>query len=227
MAIALKTLPCKKDVRWTAGTTRQKGGTWEWSHKFQYYINSPTFSSPQPTTHIPIIEIPWGGGWALPYCIWPIRGCATQKGMVFASLSLEQGLQICISVWNSVYFFWTLQHGRSYSFAAKIALQMNFAVTVRGPTACLLEPPIQRSTVSNIFIYFHHFVWNRVVKLCLFGLEQGQVPREILVCSYCYVKSPHHRCWTCTWIHSRRYVTSLMWEDWTSKTAECLQRRLA
>ena len=27
-------------------------------------------------------------------------------------------------------------------------------------------------------IYFHDFVWNREVKLCLFSLEQGQVPRH-------------------------------------------------
>ena len=25
-------------------------------------------------------------------------------------------------------------------------------------------------------IYYHHFVWNRAAKLCLFSLEQGQVP---------------------------------------------------
>ena len=43
--------------------------------------------------------------------------------------------------------------------------------------------PIRRSTTSHIFqsgteINFHDFVWNRVAKLCLFSLEQGQVPRH-------------------------------------------------
>ena len=37
--------------------------------------------------------------------IWVIWGCATQQGTVFASLSLEQGLQISVSVWNRVYSF--------------------------------------------------------------------------------------------------------------------------
>ena len=27
-------------------------------------------------------------------------------------------------------------------------------------------------------IYFHDFVWNRVAKLCLFSLKQGQIPRH-------------------------------------------------
>ena len=33
-----------------------------------------------------------------------VRRCAAQQGMVFASLSLKQGLQIGVSVWNRVYF---------------------------------------------------------------------------------------------------------------------------
>ena len=33
-------------------------------------------------------------------------------------------------------------------------------------------------SVWNRRIYFHHFVWNRVAKLCLFSLEQDQVPRH-------------------------------------------------
>ena len=36
--------------------------------------------------------------------IWTIQGCAAQQGMVFASPSLEQGLQISVSVWNRVCF---------------------------------------------------------------------------------------------------------------------------
>ena len=42
-----------------------------------------------------------GGGYSH---MWTIRECAAQQGMVFASLSLEQGLQISVSVWNRVYF---------------------------------------------------------------------------------------------------------------------------
>ena len=36
--------------------------------------------------------------------IWAIRVCAAQQGMVFASLTLEQGIKIALSLWNRVYF---------------------------------------------------------------------------------------------------------------------------
>ena len=44
------------------------------------------------------------GGGALPY-MGAIRGCAAQQGMVFASLSLEQGIQITVSVWDRGIFY--------------------------------------------------------------------------------------------------------------------------
>ena len=67
--------------------------------------------------------------------MWAIRGCAAQQGMVFASLSLGQGLQISVSVWNRVSFCHaTLEHGRGDYFAARIALQTNVvAVPARVP----------------------------------------------------------------------------------------------
>jgi len=34
-----------------------------------------------------------------------IRGCAAQQGIVFVSLTLEQGIQITVSVWNRGIFY--------------------------------------------------------------------------------------------------------------------------
>ena len=45
-----------------------------------------------------------GGGGRYSH-IWPIWGYAAQQGMVFAPMSMEQGLQISVSVWNQVYFW--------------------------------------------------------------------------------------------------------------------------
>ena len=42
-----------------------------------------------------------GGGYSH---IWAIRVCAAQQGMFFASLTLEQGIKIALSLWNRVYF---------------------------------------------------------------------------------------------------------------------------
>ena len=109
--------------------------------------------------------------------IWAIRGCAPQQGMVFAYLSLEQGLQISVSVWNRVYFcLRTLEHGRGSFF-----LCQNRAANEH----CCCSPsfPIWRSTASHIFqsgtgYLFSQFCLEQGSKLCLFSLEQGQVPRH-------------------------------------------------
>ena len=45
--------------------------------------------------------LPGGGGYSH---IWAIRVCAAQQGMFFASLTLEQGIKIALSLWNRVYF---------------------------------------------------------------------------------------------------------------------------
>ena len=42
-----------------------------------------------------------GGGYSH---IWAIRVFAAQQGMFFASLTLEQGIKIALSLWNRVYF---------------------------------------------------------------------------------------------------------------------------
>ena len=44
-----------------------------------------------------------GGGEGYSH-IWAIRVCAAQQGMFFASLTLEQGIKIALSLWNRVYF---------------------------------------------------------------------------------------------------------------------------
>ena len=105
--------------------------------------------------------------------------------MVFASLSLEQGLQISISVWNRVNVL-SCDSGvwSGYYFAARIALQMN---VVAVPTPVSLHvysktpSPFRRRTAFFSLeqgINFHDFVCNRFAKLCLFSLEQFQVPRH-------------------------------------------------
>ena len=108
--------------------------------------------------------------------------------MVFASLSLGQGLQISVSVWNRVYFL-------------EFRLWNTFGVTILLPESrykrtLLLFPlgyrcmftqtrrfRLEGQTRLTIFsleqgTYFHDFVWNRVAKSRLFSLEQGQVLRH-------------------------------------------------
>ena len=116
---------------------------------------NPVSSSPSPHS-----RTLGGGGGVLPFM--GIRGCATQQGMVFASLSLEQGLQIRAFLSGTGYTFChaTLEHGRGYFFAARITLQTN---VVSFPLGVLLHVysntpfPIRRSTAFRIFS-----VWNRV-----------------------------------------------------------------
>ena len=45
-----------------------------------------------------VYKTPWrgGGGGKLTH-IWAIQGCAAQQGIVFASLTLEQGIKITLS----------------------------------------------------------------------------------------------------------------------------------
>ena len=48
--------------------------------------------------------------------IWATRVCAAQQGMLFASLTLEQGIKITLSLWKRVYFTLglTLEQGRFF-----------------------------------------------------------------------------------------------------------------
>ena len=60
-----------------------------------------------------------GGGEGGNSHIWAIRECAVQQGVVFASLSLEQGPKISVSLWNRVFFlpiFPTLERSRAYGY---------------------------------------------------------------------------------------------------------------
>ena len=65
--------------------------------------------SPQAVTRIP----EGGGGYSH---MWAIRVCAAQQGMLFASLTLEQGIKITLSLWKRVYFTLglTLEQGRFF-----------------------------------------------------------------------------------------------------------------
>ena len=46
--------------------------------------------------------------------MWATWVCAAQQGMLFASLTLEQGIKITLSLWKRVYFTLglTLEQGR-------------------------------------------------------------------------------------------------------------------
>ena len=76
--------------------------------------------------------------------------------MVFASLSLEKGLQISFSCLEQGILFAipTLEHGRGDYFAARIAVQTSVvAVPARVPLHVHSNTPFQirRSTSSHVF----------------------------------------------------------------------------
>ena len=108
--------------------------------------------------------------------------------MVFASLSLEQGLQISVSVWNRVYFLpfrlWNtvgmtilLPESRYERMLLLFPLGSRFTFTQT--RRFRLEGQLRLTFFSlEQGIYFHDFVWNRLAKLRLFSLEQGQVLRH-------------------------------------------------
>ena len=119
--------------------------------------------------------------------IWAIQGCAAQQGIVFASLSLKQGLQISIfSFCNSTGY--TFCHSDSGAQPGLLFRCQNRAANEHCCclpllSCCMFTQTIRRSTASHIFqsktgYLFHRYVWNRVAKLCRFSLEQGQVPRH-------------------------------------------------
>ena len=117
--------------------------------------------------------------------IWTIRGCATQQGMVFASLGLEQGLKISVSVWNRVYFspfrLWntvgtTILLPKSRWKRTLLLFLLGSRCTFTQTRRFWLEGQVRLTFFSlEQGIYFQDFVWDRVAKLRLFSLEQGQV----------------------------------------------------
>ena len=77
--------------------------------------------------------------------LWAIQGCAAQQGMVFASLSLEQGLQISVSVWNMLGV-------RVTFFLPELCCKkaMWCCCSHSCPAACLLEDGIPDSKVNCV-----------------------------------------------------------------------------
>ena len=120
--------------------------------------------------------------------MWTIRGCAAQQGIVFASLSLEQGLQISVSCLEQGVLFAipTLEHGWGDYFAARIKVQTNVvAVPTRVPLHVHSNTPFQirRSTSCHVFQSRTGYLFSRICleqgsKIASFGLEQGQVLRH-------------------------------------------------
>ena len=112
-----------------------------------------------------------GGGWG--------RWCAAQQGVVFAPLSLEQGLQILISLWNRVLPIPTLENSRvraTFSCQNRAANELIVVVPARVPLHTQarhfqFEGKLHL-TFCNRVLYFQHFVLNMVAKLCLFSLER-------------------------------------------------------
>ena len=148
-------------------------------HKTPIYLKQPLWS------HL-IPSLPPRGGGGLGYShIWAIWGCAAQQGMVFASLSLEQGLKIRAFLSGTGY---TFCHSDPGARSGLLFCGQNRAASERcccsrlAPAACLLKPAVFRFSGQphlTFFsleqgIYFHDFV----TKLRLFSLEQGQVPRH-------------------------------------------------
>ena len=93
-------------------------------------------------------------------------------GMVFASLSLEQGLQISVSCLEQgiIFAILTLEHSRGDYFAARIAVQTNVvAVPTPVPLHVHLNTPLQirRSTLPHVFQSGTGYLFSR------FCLEQG------------------------------------------------------
>ena len=69
----------------------------------QRHVTTPLFPPTGSSSHsYQVLIIPGGGGGYSH--IWAIRVSAAQQGMVFASLTLEQGIKIALSLWNRVYF---------------------------------------------------------------------------------------------------------------------------
>ena len=92
--------------------------------------------------------------------------------MVFASLSLEQGLQISVSCLEQgiIFAIPTLEHGRGDYFAVRIAVQTNVvAVPAQVPLHVHSNRPLQfrRSTSSHVFQSGKGYLFSR------FFLEQG------------------------------------------------------
>ena len=108
--------------------------------------------------------------------IWAIRGCATQQGMVF---TLRVGNRVYKSAFMSGTGY-TFRHSHSGTRSGWLFCWQNRATNERcccsrsGSAACLLKHAVSDSKVNRISFS----VWNRVAKLCLFSLEQGQVPRH-------------------------------------------------
>ena len=104
------------------------------------------------------------------------------------TLSLEQGLQISVSVWNRIYFLpfglWntvgvTFLLPESWYKPTLLLLPLESRCTFTQTHCFWLESQLRLTFFSlEQGIYFHDFVWNRVAKLRLFCLEQGQVPRH-------------------------------------------------
>ena len=105
--------------------------------------------------------------------------------MVVASLRLEQLVYKSAFLSGTGYAF---SHSDSGARLGILFCCQNRAANERcyyscsGPAACLLKQTVSDSKVNAVSHFQsgtgYLFVWKRIAKLCLFSLEQGQVPRH-------------------------------------------------
>ena len=126
-----------------------------------------------------------GGGYSH---IWTIWGCSSTGYGFCLSESGTGSTKISVSVWNRVYFLpfrlWntvrmTILLPESRYKRTLLLFPLGSRCTFTQTRHFRLEGELRITFFSlETGIYFHHFVWNRVGKLRLFSLEQGQVIRH-------------------------------------------------
>ena len=113
----------------------------------------------------------WGGrGWwgVFPYIhiLWAIRECAAQQGMVFASLSLEHGLQISVSCLGQGILFCHSDSG-ARSGLAFLLPESRYKRTLLFPLHVFNRLPVSVSTVNRASQFFSLEPGKRKLCLCV------------------------------------------------------------
>ena len=88
------------------------------------------------------------------------RGCATQQGMVFASLTVEQSIQITVSLWNRGKVFVQSTLEQALFFACRNLYGLEFRLSIQSNcVACQAIPsaPFPIFAIKEMLL-----LWNRV-----------------------------------------------------------------
>lgn len=110
--------------------------------------------------------------------IWAWRICAAQQGMLFASLSLKQGIEITLFLWKRVSFALdlTLEQGRLFPEFWLITNHKRFKRRKWLSKKLIVYEWI---TVWNWVPIFTIFVWTRVANTSFFFLWEQIPPRTV------------------------------------------------